>query len=153
MRWFNWFKSGSRNDNVLQDRGKRDTGLAETRDRKGNLLGTHVIALGLRANRDFPHLIYCTFAFRGTPLPTVAEFERFDIIQDRIDNLALIADFIEVGIMTIEGKRDYLLYARDGQAALNSLFTELSEFSPQMERQYDPKWSQYNTLMKMLNLR
>lgn len=70
-------------------------------------------------------------------------------VEDSLEQWEEELGFIVVGVMTIAGKRDQINYARDGQALMNELHLRLGSYSPQMECQSDPRWTQYKDLIRL----
>ena len=80
---------------------------------------------------------------------TEEEFQASEVIEDSLEQWEEELGFLVVGVMTINGKRDQIIYAKDGQSLMSELHHRLSQFSCQMECQPDPKWTQYRDLQKM----
>jgi hypothetical protein len=96
--------------------------------------------------RDYPWLAYMTFAFEGRPIPTQEEFDRFDEISVRLEDIERTGVLAHVAIMTIDGKRDYISYCRDREGAAKLLMEGFSHEGAQIEFQFDPGWSQFSDL-------
>jgi len=107
------------------------------------------LTTNIRRDRRLPDLVYLTIFYRGRPLPNREEFETFDRIQDGLDSLESDLHFEQVAIMTLDGKRDYILYAEDGSALVNRLWDEFADVQPRLECVHDPNWTQYRDLLKM----
>lgn len=71
-------------------------------------------------------------------------------VEDSLEMWEKELRFIVVGVMTISGKRDCIIYAKDGQALMNELHLRLGNSSLQMECQSDPRWTQYKDLTRLV---
>lgn len=98
---------------------------------------------------DYPWRAYVTFTYRNRPLPSREKSEAFIPIdnileeQDREEYCAWIA------VITIEGKRDYILYCRDREESAKRFLAELGPFSPDIEFALDPGWGQFYDFLAM----
>lgn len=81
---------------------------------------------------------------------TDEEWSSSMLVEDSLEQWEEELGFIVVGVMTIAGKRDQIIYAKDGQALMNELHLRLGSHSPQMECQPDPRWTQYKDLRNLL---
>ncbi|MEO7454488.1 MAG: hypothetical protein ABIV13_06970, partial [Fimbriimonadales bacterium] len=52
--------------------------------------------------------------------PSDADFDRFDAIQARMDSLIYEWEFCNVGMFTLAGTREWLIYAKDGRGLIES---------------------------------
>ena len=98
--------------------------------------------------RSHPDLVYFSLLYASSPLPSSGEMDVFDEVQNRLDKLGEKLDFYQPAIITLNGKRDWILYARDGVKLMDVLQRELSQFGPQMECKRDPNWSQFRTIRR-----
>ena len=101
----------------------------------------------LRTHQD---LVYFDMHFDSRPLPSTKDFDTFDEVQAKIDSLCEPLEFCQPAIFTAEGKRSWILYCNNGQELMAKLQAELGHYSPVMECQHDPKWSQYRDLRSMV---
>ena len=138
----NWFRRSKTR--------KRRTELSRISDATtGEMIGSRVLITNHERIPEYGDLVYFTLSYVPTPLPSPEDFDRFDMVQDRLDALIYELEFCCVGMMTVRGKRDWILYAKDGQLLVAQLLERLGEFAPQMETQPDPSWSQYRELLRM----
>ncbi len=125
------------------------TQLSAIKDDTGQLIGTLHLAQELKPDAKYPDLVYFTLHYGPAPLPEGDDWDRFNTVHLKLEELAATLDFFEAAVMTIQGKRDWMLYVRDGQVLMKQLSQELGEYEPKMECQRDPKWSQYMDLLRM----
>lgn len=124
--------------------------LSEFMDNHGELIGTQIPWLHLQADRRrYPDLIYCTFSYTSRPLPSVAEMDRLVETDRLLECLAQELDFFLVGSMMVNGVRDNIIYSRNGKALVQELYQRLQDWSPKIETEPDPSWSQYHDLRGM----
>lgn len=81
---------------------------------------------------------------------TDEEWSSCEAIENWLEQWEVELGFLVVGVMTIAGKRDQIIYAKDGQALMNELHLRLGSYSPQMECQADPRWIQYKDLRNLI---
>jgi hypothetical protein len=126
--------------------------LAKIVDEKGNLMGTHQCwARPPVPTKEFPWLFYVTFTFEGgMVLPSEDEFGDFELISQEMEELEQEGQLCHVGIVTIEGKRDFICYRRDKEPCLQVLFERFASKGALIEAQHDPKWSQFKDLLAMM---
>lgn len=113
----------------------------------GVMIGSRVLITNHPHIQEYPDLVYFTLKCTE-PLPTSADFEKFDTVQNRIDELAYEWEFCCLGMITCYGHRDWVGYAKDAQRLMGLMFVEFSAFSPQMESEPDPNWTHYRQLLK-----
>ena len=111
------------------------------------MIGSRVLDTNHPHIREYTNLVLFTLACTK-PLPTASDFEKFDIVRDRMDASPHEWEFCIVGTITCDGKREWVIYAKDGQQLMDRLFLEFSEFAPQMEMEIDPAWDYYRGLVK-----
>jgi hypothetical protein len=139
MKWFRRSKTR-----------KRRTEVAKILDTTtGEMIGSRILITNHPKIPEYADLVYFTISYVPTPLPSKEDFNRFDAAQDCLDNLIYELEFCCVGIVTMRGKRDYILYAKDGQRLMPQLLEKCGEFAPQMESYPDPGWTEYRELLKM----
>jgi len=121
-------------------RKRDDWRLSKIMSREGALKGSLLVNLAPAVSkRKHPWRIYIRHSFEGRPLPTEAEFDRFNQFEE-----ALLAILVKnslgehVGTMTVEGKRDWIVYCSTGQQAAELIFRELGDSGVDMEVQRDP---------------
>lgn len=102
--------------------------------------------------RRHPDLVYFTLSYENRPLPSRSDFDRFEVIDEKLEQLEQKMGCVLVATMTAEGKRDWIFYAGDAERVVSGLLLEFGEHSPQMETQRDPSWNQYKELVKMSKL-
>ena len=124
--------------------------LSKISDPTGRMIGTRHFVYRPNAKReDFPILLYLTLRYENRPLPSKAEMDRFDAFTDAFDRILEREDLaLIVGIMTIDGKRDWILYAKS-RAVVDLYFRELGDWSIELEATDDPRWTQYRDLLSM----
>ncbi|MBL8065822.1 MAG: DUF695 domain-containing protein [Chthonomonadaceae bacterium] len=127
---------------------RRTTTLSRILDASGQTIGTRVLTKNHPIERSHPDLVYFSMFYASSPLPSSAEMDVFDEAQKRLDVLSEKLDFYQPAIIMLNGKRDWILYARNGAKLISELQLELSQFGPQMECQSDPNWSQFRTIRK-----
>ncbi|MBC8064215.1 MAG: DUF695 domain-containing protein [Chlorobia bacterium] len=115
----------------------------------GSQMGTRLLRRHAKANRsEYPDLVYCTMTFDGE-LPRGSQWEVLSEVDDCLEQLESLLGFLVVGVMTMDGKRDSILYAKDGQNLMTELHQRLGDKGVQLECTADPAWSQYRDLAKL----
>lgn len=117
----------------------------------GGLTGTQIVTTGIDYDKHKKDLVYCTFRYSNRPLPSPEEMARFERISQRIDGLERREDFVQVGVIMIDGKRDYMMYTTYGKELVARLRAELAPFQPELETMPDPDWDQYRDLVDMVD--
>lgn len=110
-------------------------------------IGTRQLLRGLKPRPTHPHLLYVTRTFEGRPMPTPQEMRDFKVFDDQLTSELEKMEAILVAVMMIDGKRDWIVYAKDGQASAQVLYSRLE--GVQIEHQPDLTWSQYKDLVGM----
>lgn len=129
---------------------QRTTILSRFVDKDGQTIGSLILIKNQPILKDYGELVYLTMPYARLPLPSKEDFDRFDEVQARLDDLCEELEFAQPAIVTIDGKRDWILYTKDGNILMRQLIHELSGFELQMECQPDPNWDQYQELRKRL---
>src|SRR5438552_3033779 len=86
------------------------------------------------------------FRAQANLMPTSEDMDVFGQFETRvIDELETSGIAVLVAMVTLDGKRDYLLYFSDEGAflkALRGLMDGLARFRPEVEAGHDPNWEQ-----------
>jgi hypothetical protein len=111
----------------------------------GETVGSRVVISNHPHIRDFAFLV--TFKVTcNSPWPSEADFDKFDLIQDRMDALLYEWEFCCVGMFTFGGARTWFLYAKDARTLVDRLTTKFADFSPNLSYRRDPEWIEYKRL-------
>lgn len=129
---------------------KKDMWRVSKITRDGDLIGTQLF----RANpschkKDFPYLLYFTLSYSGTVLPNHDDFAQYNEVESIFSQVESELGIEIIGVMTMNGKRDWIMYAKNGQKAVDGLFREMSKYHPHMTTTQDPRWRQYQDLKNM----
>lgn len=120
------------------------------KDKSERPVGTVLVDVTNPPDLKMPWLCYLTFHYQHRPLPTSAEFDRFDDIDKTIQNLCKDHKARNVGIWMQNGKRDWIVYAKDGHHFAEVSTKALAKLGLNVNVQLDRNWSQYRTLRTIL---
>lgn len=111
-------------------------------DLNGLRIGTQMLRRNFQHDRKlYPDLVYLSSNLRVDG-SYVSDYESFEASDGAIDEWEGELGFLVVGVRTINGKRDQIIYAKDGPALVNELRTRLKRYSPEIDSQPDADWSQ-----------
>ncbi len=99
MRHF-WKRGGS---------WRRITTLSRIQDDSGQTVGTCILTMNHPIERSHPDLVYFSLFYTSSPLPSSAEMDIFDEVQNRLDELSVSLEFYQTAIIMLDGKRDWIL--------------------------------------------
>ena len=129
-----------------RDPNKRRTELSKIIDQQtGETIGSRVVITNHPHIKEFPFFVSFKVPCEA-PWPSDADFDRVDSIQDRMDSLIYEWEFCNVGMLTLGGAREWLIYAQDGRGLIEKLKERFADFAPQLEYRRDPQWVAYREL-------
>jgi hypothetical protein len=133
-----------------RDPDKLHTTLSKIVDQNtGETVGSRVVITNHPHIKEFPFFV--SFKVKcDAPWPSDADFDRFDAIQDRMDSLIYEWEFCNVGMLTLGGTREWLIYAKDGRSLVDKLQDRFVDYAPLLEYRRDPQWVAYRELRELI---
>ena len=130
-------------------RKKEKWQVAKILDADGSMIGTRLLRENIAVKRNrYPDLVYCRIRLVGA-MPHGEEWDICELIDRQLSAVESDLDFLSVGIMTLAGKRDWILYAADGQKLMTELHQRFGDMGVELECTPDPRWTQYRDLAHM----
>jgi hypothetical protein len=124
--------------------------LSALKSPNGDVTGTHLLMQGARWNeREYSYVMFVTLSYEGGHMPSTEVMHRFDEFEEKLADCLVRCPGLNVGVFMHRGNRDWICYVKDGQAAANLVYSELSSYSPKILVKYDPKWSEYRSFADM----
>ena len=96
----------------------------------------------------YPVLVEFLLKYEGDPLPSSGDLASFTKVDAEMASLQSIGGCVEVAIVTLNGKREWILYAKNGATLKKLLIGKFGKRQPEIHTRPDPGW----TLYKQLNL-
>lgn len=108
-------------------------------------IGT-MVAKKMRVSLRHPDLVYFTIRFHESAQPTTEQLAILNQANDELNRLAAENDFRIPVIFTINGQRDWIIYAKNGEEVSNFLLNAMDSYEPELEWMRDWNWSQYRIM-------
>lgn len=119
----------------------------------GSLLGSALIRMGVRRDRQLSDLVYISIRYEHRPLPSSAEFDEIERLELDLEEFLENTSAELIGHVTFDGKRDWILYVAEGRSFAQLAYERFSSRGIEIEVQRDPRWEQYRDLLEMRSKR